>query len=63
MHRFNNLMCALLTGAIAWTAPLTAQQSTGTIRGRIIDNSTQQPIAGVLVTVGARNARAILRAR
>ncbi|PYO92623.1 MAG: SusC/RagA family TonB-linked outer membrane protein [Gemmatimonadetes bacterium] len=57
MHRFNNLMCALLTGAIAWTAPLTAQQSTGTIRGRIIDNSTQQPIAGVLVTVGARNAR------
>jgi len=57
MHRFNNLMCALLTGAIAWTAPLAAQQSTGTIRGRIIDNSTQQPIAGVLVTVGARNAR------
>jgi len=57
MHRFNHLMCALLTGAFAWTAPLAAQQSTGTIRGRITDNSTQQPIAGVIVTVGARNAR------
>jgi iron complex outermembrane receptor protein len=39
------------------TAPLAAQQPTGTIHGRIIDNSTQQPIAGVLVSVGNRSAR------
>src|SRR5207247_6030627 len=55
MRRIHCLMCALL--ALAWTAPLPAQQPTGTIRGRITDNSTQQPIAGVLVSVGNRSAR------
>ncbi len=55
MHRFHRSMCALL--ALSWTASLAAQQPTGTIRGRITDNSTQQPIAGVLVSVGNRSAR------
>ena len=55
MRPIHCLMCALL--ALAWTAPLPAQQPTGTIRGRITDNSTQQPIAGVLVSVGNRSAR------
>jgi len=55
MHRFHHSMCALL--ALAWTASLAAQQPTGTIRGRITDNGTQQPIAGVLVTVGTRSAQ------
>jgi len=55
MRRFNHLMCALLTAATAWTAPLVAQQPTGTIRGRITDNSTQQPIIGVVVSVGSRS--------
>jgi TonB-dependent starch-binding outer membrane protein SusC len=54
MRRFNYLTCALL--ALAWTAPLVAQQPTGTIRGRITDNSTQQPIVGVIVSVGGRSA-------
>ncbi len=55
--RHNRLMCAFLTATITWTAPLAAQQPTGTIHGRITDNSTQQPIAGVLVSVGNRSAR------
>src|SRR6266550_7838135 len=55
MRRVHYAMCALL--ALSWTAPLVAQQPTGTIRGRITDNSTQQPIAGVLVSVGTRSAR------
>ena len=54
MRRTNYLMCALLT--LTWTASLVAQQPTGTIRGRITDNSTQQPIIGVIVTVGGRSA-------
>jgi len=53
MRRTHYLTCALL--ALTWTAPLVAQQPTGTIRGRITDNSTQQPIIGVIVTVGGRS--------
>jgi TonB-dependent starch-binding outer membrane protein SusC len=48
-------MCALLT--LSWTAPLAAQQLTGTIRGRITDNTTQQPIAGAVIAVGNRSAQ------
>jgi len=55
MRRIHYVMCALL--ALSGAAPLAAQQPTGTIRGRITDNSTQQPIAGVLVTVGTRSAQ------
>jgi iron complex outermembrane receptor protein len=54
MRRIHHFMCALL--ALAWTAPLVAQQATGTIRGRVTDNSTQQPIIGVMVTVGSHSA-------
>src|SRR5258705_9464040 len=53
MRRIHYVMCALL--ALFWAAPLAAQQPTGTIRGRITDNSTQQPIAGVTIVVGNRN--------
>src|SRR5579859_5220639 len=57
MRRNNYLMCVIL-GGITWTAPLFAQQpATGTVRGRVTDNSTQQPIAGVTVTVGARSVQ------
>ena len=48
-------MCALLT--LSWTASLAAQQPTGTIRGRITDNTTQQPIAGAVIAVGNRSAQ------
>src|SRR5213592_3572371 len=55
MHRFHHLMCALL--GLTWTAALAAQQPTGTIRGRITDNSTQQPIAGAVIAVGNRSTQ------
>src|SRR5438876_1624408 len=54
MRRIHYLTCALL--ALSWTAALAAQQPTGTIRGRITDNTTQQPIAGATVTVAGRSA-------
>src|SRR6266511_3826851 len=54
MRRIHYCTCALL--ALFGTAPLVAQQPTGTIRGRITDNGTRQPIIGVIVTVGARTA-------
>jgi len=42
--------------AVLWTAPLSAQQPTGTIRGRVIDDATQQPLLTATVTVGTRSA-------
>jgi iron complex outermembrane receptor protein len=37
-------------------APLRAQEPTGAIRGLVIDNETQQPLARVTVAVGSRGA-------
>src|SRR5688572_26455974 len=54
MRRFHHFMCALL--ALAWTAPLAAQQPTSSIRGRVTDNTTQQPIAGATVNAAGRSA-------
>ena len=38
------------------SAPLCAQTPTGTVRGRVTDAGTQQPLAGVTVTVRSRAA-------
>jgi TonB-dependent starch-binding outer membrane protein SusC len=54
MHRFRYFTCALL--ALSWTAPLRAQEPTSTIRGRVTDNTTQQPISGVTITAAGRSA-------
>jgi TonB-linked SusC/RagA family outer membrane protein len=54
MRRVHHLMCALLV--LTWTAPLQAQQPTNTVRGRITDHTTQQPIAGATVSVAGRSA-------
>jgi TonB-dependent starch-binding outer membrane protein SusC len=54
MRRFHHLMCALLV--LTWTAPLDAQEPTNTVRGRITDHTTQQPIVGATVTVAGRGA-------
>lgn len=54
MHRFHYLVCAIL--ALSWTAPLHAQQPTSTVRGRVTDNSTQQPISGATVAIAGRSA-------
>lgn len=37
-----------------WIAPAVAQETTGTIRGRVINAETQQPLQGVTVSVGNR---------
>ena len=42
--------------AVLWIAPLHAQESTGTIRGRITDAASQQPLAGATVTIGLHRA-------
>jgi TonB-linked SusC/RagA family outer membrane protein len=56
MARVRNLLPALVVGLL-WAVPLRAQESTGTIRGRVIDATGQQPLSGVTVTVGSRVAR------
>ena len=42
--------------AVLWMAPLSAQQPAGTIRGRVTDAATQEPLLGVTLTVGSRRA-------
>jgi len=54
MRRLRCILAALV--AVLWTAPLGAQQATGTIQGRVSNAATQQPLAGVSVTVGRRAA-------
>ena len=38
------------------TAPLRAQAPTGTVRGRVTDGGTQQPLAGVTLSIGSHAA-------
>ena len=54
MRPLRYILAALL--AVLWTAPLGAQEPTGTIRGRVTDDATQQPLSGVTVTYGSRSA-------
>ena len=54
MRRLRFIVGAL--PAVLWIAPLHAQQPTGTIRGRVTDAASQQPLAGATVTIGARRA-------
>jgi iron complex outermembrane receptor protein len=55
MRRITYVIAALL--AVLWMAPLEAQQPTGTVRGRVTDDATQQPLSGATITVGSRSAR------
>ncbi|HEV2749062.1 MAG TPA: SusC/RagA family TonB-linked outer membrane protein [Gemmatimonadales bacterium] len=45
--------------AVLWITPLHAQQTTATIRGRVTDAASQQPLAGATVTIGARRAQSL----
>jgi len=42
--------------AVLWVAPLRAQQPFGTVRGRVTDYDTQQPLSRATITVGSRSA-------
>jgi TonB-linked SusC/RagA family outer membrane protein len=53
MRRAGFLIGALL--AVLGAAPLLAQEA-ATVRGRVVDDATKQPIAGVMVTVAGRSA-------
>lgn len=51
------LLCAVgALVALHWGAPLRAQAPTGTVRGRVVDEATQQPLVGVMITIAGRNA-------
>src|SRR5690349_8122300 len=54
MRRLRFLVGAL--PALLWIAPLHAQQPTGTIRGRVTDAASQQPLAGATVSFGVHRA-------
>jgi len=55
---------ALLTGALLLaTAPVGAQQGTGTVRGTVTQSGTDQPLAGVVVTISGTLVKAVTNTR
>ncbi len=54
MKRVRFIIGALL--AVLWIAPLRAQGPEGTVRGGVLDEASQQPLPGVLITVAGRTA-------
>jgi TonB-linked SusC/RagA family outer membrane protein len=55
MRRAWSIIGALL--AVLWVVPLHAQESTGTVRGRVTEDATQRPLSGATVTIGIRSTR------
>jgi TonB-dependent starch-binding outer membrane protein SusC len=58
MKRVRFVIGALLVGL--WGVPLGAQASTGTVRGKVTDQATQQPLPGVQITVGTHFALTLM---
>ena len=58
MAVFRRLLLALLIGLV-WAIPVSAQDITGSIRGRVIDAGTTQPLPDVQVNVEGTRRRAI----
>src|SRR6266516_4247955 len=65
MRLFHYLMCGVLGAALTWTAPppLAAQRPTGTIRGRVTDNSTQTRDDGRFTIGGIAAGSDLLRVK
>jgi TonB-dependent starch-binding outer membrane protein SusC len=61
MRRAPCISVALL--AMIPLATLGAQQSTGSVRGRLTDAATQQPLAGVTLVIGSRSTRSSAEGR
>jgi TonB-dependent starch-binding outer membrane protein SusC len=48
--------CLVVFVAALWVAPVGAQEPTGTIRGTVTDQASQQPVQGVTVSIGGKSA-------
>jgi TonB-linked SusC/RagA family outer membrane protein len=57
--RLNRFAVPALVAGLLWTIPLHGQGTTGTITGRVIDSTTQQPLSGVSMQVVATDRRAL----
>ncbi len=55
MRRLRYTLGLLL--AVFWTMPLLAQEGTGTVTGRVLDQASQRPLQGASVMVGGRTAQ------
>jgi len=58
MAVFRRLLLALFVGLV-WTIPVSAQDVTGIVRGRVIDAGTNQPLPDVQVEVEGTRRRAV----
>jgi len=53
----------LLLGLLMASVPAAAQQGSGTIRGTVTQTGSDQPLAGVIVTVGGTTTKAVTNTR
>jgi iron complex outermembrane receptor protein len=51
-----------LVGGVVWAAQAGAQATTGTISGRVVDSTSQQPLAGVTVRISGTQRGALTQA-
>src|SRR5918994_2949239 len=57
-RNMRGLRCSIvLLLAAVWFAPLRAQESTGSIRGRITDQSSEAPLGGAAVRFGNQSTQ------
>jgi len=61
MRLVRHLVPALVAG-LFWAVPLGAQQTTGGVTGKVVDASTQQPLANVEVAIAGTPYRELTRA-
>src|SRR5438876_5994987 len=61
MRLVRHLVPALVAG-LFWAVPLNAQQTTGGVTGKVVDASTQQPLANVEVAIAGTPYRELTRA-
>ena len=60
MRLVRHLVPALVAG-LFWAVPLSAQQTTGSVAGKVVDASTQQPLANVEVAIAGTPHRDLTR--
>ena len=54
-------LTSAVAGLLLWTAQVGAQEATGTIRGRVVDGPSQQPLASVNVVIEGTQLGALTR--